>query len=308
MNLAAIAVPDIGATPSNTAAPQESGGRKRKTPENAATNKGPDAPIPPRADETSLKRLLGDIGEPEKGKKSQEADSEFHRRKIILKLKAYGSAFPEVAGEILKSKNLEDLDNRQLEMLLNEVKFTVGTRTSGIVTSKFSNTLLVAGGYLLTQNTSLKLDGPRIRLHDIAQSKDYQDLLKELTLEYADWVYSKPENRFAAYMADAIFNMHSINTAYLAEQEGKVKEPEVKKRKTEEEPEQVAEVAENVIILDASTVTNAIGPLPTAQTRIPTKAGVTNVAAKDKDGFEMSAPPPPKAKPAPRPAPAGRGK
>jgi hypothetical protein len=193
MNYDAISVREVSGGAAQATAPR---GAKRKAPE--APSSGMDAAMP-RTDsnDDAIKRLL-DSNQPQQQDKprgSGDTDADLNRRKIILRLKGYAVSFPDLAGEILKTKSLEDMDTRQLEILLNEVRLTVANKTSNIVTSKASDTFLTLGQYFLEENTALKVAGPKIQLIQITQNPDYQDLVKEMTLEYAEWVYQSPFNR-----------------------------------------------------------------------------------------------------------------
>jgi hypothetical protein len=194
MNYDAISVREVGA---GGAAPAQQQGTKRKAPEPSA--RMTDAPSPKIDSHDEAVRRLVDSNQPQDKDKSSrggtDTDADLYRRKIILRLKGYAVSFPDLAGEILKSKSLEDMDTRQLEILLNEVRITVANKTSNIVTSKASDTLLTLGQYFLAENTALKVTGPKIQLLQITQNPDYQDLVKEMTLEYAEWVYQSPLNR-----------------------------------------------------------------------------------------------------------------
>lgn len=274
MNLEAIAVQDITAAAKDK--PQQQG-QKRKAPA------GPDEPNPAQTDQR-VQRLLQNP--PTEAPRGADSEGELVRRRLILKLKAYGVAFSEIAGEILKSKNLEDMDTRSLEVLLNEVKFTVGTRTSGIVTSHVSDSFITIGQALLAKNTSLLVEGPAVQLSQVTNNKDYQDLVKEMALEYADWVYQKPENRFLAFMAHTVFTIDSINQD--AVNKGA---PNPKRLKVEEPPQQPAQ---------PPPTTFTVEELPGAPAPVPPVGPPKPVAlGKDAGGFEILADPPRTAKPKP---------
>lgn len=245
-------------------------------------------------------------------------EGELYRRKLILKLKSYATSFPDVCGELLKDKALENMDTRQLEVLLNEVKFTVGAKTSQIVTGAFSAQMLTLPQYLLAENTPLYVEGPALQLTNLAQSKDYQDLVKELTLEYADWVYQKPENRFLAYMANSIMTIHNINSQAI--EKGQPDPKVSRKRKQieeyekshedkqynepEKEPEPKKPRLEGVEVIEIPT--EAPVGLPKAPEVAPKPA-----APRDEFGYELpkaSAASKPKPKPSPPQATGGRAK
>lgn len=311
MNYAAIAVPEVGAR-GEQAAPSSKPAPRSKPP--AAQTPSPDAPMPSPSDE-SVKRLLEQPPEKEKGEKMHgelSGEGEIYRRKLILKLKSYATSFPDVCGELLKDKGLENMDTRQLEVLLNEVKFTVGARTSQIVTGAFSSQILLLEQYLLAENTSLYVEGPSVQLTQLANSKDYQDLVKELTLEYADWIYQRPENRFFAFMANAVMTMHSVNSKAI---ENGAADPKKRKRAfidpntanmdrpledKEEPPKKMARVEQ---VPETVQITEVSVEQP-ARVESPKPA-----AGRDEFGYEVAktaVQAKPKPKPAPNPA-IGRG-
>jgi hypothetical protein len=300
MDMAAIAVPEARAGE----APQEKRGTKRAREEPSPQ---PRAPRANSEQDDAVQRLLNQPPADQQNRGSPEGETEFYRRKIILKLKAWGAAFSDIAGEILKSKDLETLDTRHLEILLNEVKFAVATRTSGIVTQGFAGTALVAGEGLISANTTLKVAGPAVKLQQLANTKDYQDLVKELTLEYADWIYQHPLNRFAAFMVHRVFTIHSINTAAEAQEPAQKKQrTEVEERTEQEAP--TPTVRPSVVIADDEAPPHQVAQVPVE--------GVHPGIERDESGFEVARQPEQrlrvtsavKPKPAPRHPPAGRGK
>ncbi len=312
MNYDAIAVPALGrSATAEKATPATAGrGEKRRAPEpptDKPAQRDVPNPAPSSSTEEAVRRLVdngGRGGEPSAHARDASADAEFTRRRLILKLKAYATSFPDVAGELLKSKDLEAMDTRSLEILLNEVKFVVGAKTSSIVTGTLSGSALTIGQHLIAENTGLLVNGPRITLDAISNSKDYQDLVKELTLEYADWVYTSPVNRMMAYMAHSVMTIHNVNKVYK-EKEGE--QGPAKRQRTESEPEAApaARPSPEVVVLAAEDA-------PPGRPAAP--------VAKGPDGFELptTSPVPPGAtpqkppqappKPAPRPPPGNPGR
>lgn len=311
MNYAAIAAPEIGA---KAHAPEKSA--TRAAPRDKAPQQPLQDPPGPPLDDGAARRLLEPPPEKERDKMHGElsGEGELYRRKLILKLKSYATSFPDVCGELLKDKSLEHMDTRQLEVLLNEVKFTVGAKTSQIVTGLFSAQMLTLPQHLLAENTPLYVEGPAVQLNNLAQSKDYQDLVKELTLEYADWVYQKPENRFMAYMANSIMTIHNINSNAIERGQPDPKLTRKRKRveeyekaheeKEEKEPEKKMPRVEGVEVVEIPAET----PVAVAKAA---EASPKPAAPRDEFGYELpkgAAPPKPKPKPAPTPATGGRPK
>lgn len=195
-----------------------------------------DGPAPDRqgnGNAADLRKGMEDVDRRQQIDSALEAQDEFHKRKLILKIKAYASAFPQFCGELVASKLLEEMTIPQLEKLLREVKFAVAARTSGIVTKQ------AAAGAVVFVEASLKgmgweVAGPAVSLQEIARSEEYNMLITECTLEYMDWIYQKPEYRLLAYLGQTIVQMDKINRRAGAEKQEKAMEPEPKRARTEE--------------------------------------------------------------------------
>lgn len=305
MNLQAIAVPEAGSPPAGTEGRGASGAPNADAPENprAAKRKEREEEAPPPLTHSQIQHALKERGEESL---AQTLSDDGQRLKLILKLKAYGNCFPE-AAVVLKDKSLDGMSMRELELLLNQVKFTVGARTSGIVTAEFASGGLELLELGLASNTSLMVDGPAVSLSSINNSADYQSLVKELTLEYADWIYTKPENRFMAYLAKAIYSVHKINQK--AVEDGS--QPSAKRMRgvptAPEEREQLAAAVYEIPARQMSEVVlPALPPPPHVEAEVASSQGGTGAASANKDaqGFELPTNPPPK--PAPKPVRAGQ--
>jgi len=161
-------------------------------------------------------------------------DGLLYRRKLILKIRSYATAFPKEVGHQVAAKDLENLGENQLESLLQEIKFTVGSRSTSIVTNQAAAVSLLVLEDWLKENMNKEVSGPEIRLSQLMNSEDCQYLVKELSLEYADFVYQRPEARMAMYLFNAVQTIDGINRKAL---EGAVKPPPVgDKRKEPDTP------------------------------------------------------------------------
>lgn len=259
MDLAAIAVPDAGSQTSKEKGAAVGEKRGREAPaEHSQGNRHVD----------DMRRLLEppeprsggvDVG---RGRRSSSG-SVISKRKLILKLRSYATAFPDICKDMVKNDVIESLEEGELSDLMDEVKFAVGAKTSGIVTGQVTAGLVHITKDILKEHTSLQVDGPACSLDQIIGAKDFKDLSTEVTLEYADWVYSKPENRLMAYLAQAVYTIHKVNQAEMAKTG--TAEPAAKRARVE--PEVVA----------AAEVQEAAQPLP----------GMNPNVRRDKDGFEL---------------------
>lgn len=215
----------------------------------------------PSGNPAALRQDLEDEGRRQQIDLAMEAQDEFHKRKLILKIKAYASAFPQFCGELVASKLLEEMSIPQLEKLLREVKFAVAARTSGIVTKQ------AAAGAVVFAEATLKgmgweVAGPAVSLQEVARSEEYNMLITECTLEYMDWIYQKPEYRLLAYLGQTIIQMDKINRRVLGEKQEKAMEPEPKKARTDNQDGVIVEevVAPPFPAADAAPPAAGAGP------------------------------------------------
>lgn len=164
------------------------------------------------------------------------------RRKKIIKIKNWCSGFKDILGDFIKDKQLEKLSDEELDALQEEIKFMVSSKTSGIITDQTASSLFdwIEDG--LKEHTGLKVSGPKISLKQLAASKDCNDLVKELTLEYADIIYQRPEYRMLFFLVNGVYAIHKINEdALMAAPPAVVnkvgdKEPPPKRARTENDP------------------------------------------------------------------------
>jgi len=173
------------------------------------------------------------------------------RRKKIMRVKNWCAAFKDALGDFIKDKQLEKLSDEELEALLEECKFIVASKTTGIITDQ---TALSVVDWLedgIKEHTSLKVAGPKISLKQLAASKDCTDLIKELSLEYADFIYQRPEYRMIFFLINGVYAIHKINEEAMSQSQ-----PAPAKPIESEEP-------------------------------VAKKARIENEKGKDKDGYEV---------------------
>jgi hypothetical protein len=132
-------------------------------------------------------------------------------RELILKIRAWCSAFPDITKDIIKSVNLESEDEHSLKSLLDQIRFTVATRTIGIVTTDGAQGLLHLAEELIDTHTSIKVKGPTARLTDLGRDPNFQDLVKETMLDNAHWLYTKPVYRLIYYCGQGLYKIDSAN-------------------------------------------------------------------------------------------------
>ena len=143
---------------------------------------------------------------------SQREYEEIEKRKLILEIRAWVSAFKKYVGEIVGVIDLEKQDYASLKSLLEQIKFTVATRTTGMVSEKIAQKglpmLELLGGAM-----GWRLSGPKRSLTNMAiEDENFADLIKETTLDHAHWVYTKPLNRLLLYLSMTASAVHMENT------------------------------------------------------------------------------------------------
>ncbi len=187
------------------------------------TEKSPQDLTPDDADELVYQKVLKrKRNKLENGKAAEEKvkasklKKDLARRKKILKLKMWGANFADQLGM------------PELNMLEEVFRFTVASRTSGMVTDQSAASAVDFLSDGIRAYTGLKIDGPTISLKQLAASKDFSDLAKELTLEYADFLYTRPEARALMFLINGIYAVHTLNT------DAESKPPPEKRQRTEE--------------------------------------------------------------------------
>ena len=213
MDLRSIAVPD--AAPGGQPAPPAR--RGEGPPSNAPTHRrSRSAPEESDADNDRLERARDQL---------RATDAFAHRRKI-LHLKSWASTFPDECGQLVASNDLEHMSDAQIDVLQQEVEFAVGAKSNSIVTGAVAGSALKLGEDWVA-SMGYEVKGPKLELNQLATAKDFQYLVKELTLRHAEIVYQNPWIRAAAYMMNAIKLMDNANREAKAAQVGeKRKEPD----------------------------------------------------------------------------------
>lgn len=216
----------------------------------AEEEKGVEKPLSTdEEDEIVYNRVLKRKRESLEGSKKTETDEKaeairkgIERRKKIMKIKNWCAGFRDVLEDFIKSKNLEKMSDAELDATMEECRFIVSARNTGLVTDQSAVSIVdwIEDG--LTQHTSLKVAGPKVSLKQLAASKDCTDLIKELSLEYMDFVYQRPEWRALLFLVNGVYAIHSINKdaaeagpKTVAPSEAPV-EPAAKRARVENEP------------------------------------------------------------------------
>lgn len=206
-DLSSFAVDEGGPSAAGPKAAGGQGGRKR-----SAGQAGLDGQAATEPNKSAKASAPLETFDRAKAQAELQAYQALESRKTILKIKAWASAFPELLGEMLKDMDLEKLDLSRLESLLQQMMFTVATRTTGIVTFTGAESVLTVAEDVIDSHTSFHVKGPVAKLSNLSNDKNFQDLIKETTLYYADWVYSTPEKRLILYLMHQVMGIHKINS------------------------------------------------------------------------------------------------
>lgn len=190
-------------------------------------------------------------------KVANRVEKERLRRGLVRSLRGWESDFPEKVKPVLQPHEpLDKLDANALEMLESEVQSVVGEQNSTAVSSKMAIGLVSWIQDGLSEFTPLKVDGPKLKLVDMMQSKEAQDLTKELSRIYAKQIYVNPWVRAGTFLGNACTLIHKINTEATAS-------------------------------TTTTTTATATPAAPAAATSTPPAKPVDYGPGKDKNGFEL---------------------
>lgn len=159
-----------------------------------------------------MKRKQGEEEEMSKEEEKQVLE----RRRLILKLRAYLSAFPEVLKPVLGNQDLEKITLKELKGLLLDVKFTVACKNMCKVNTWSAEGLLSILEGFLEAFTPIRAQG----LHTLALDPDFIDVVKEITLEHMDFMYSRPELRALFLICNKLCTLHFAGPSHLPNQKG----------------------------------------------------------------------------------------
>lgn len=124
-----------------------------------------------------------------------------YRRSLIMKCRRWRETFPDRLKEF--PKDFAEMDIVDLENHLEEMRFLVSTQNS----ANFAVKSFETGVFLIEQ------------LHDdfaglsmaLVSDKNTLDIIKEMTLEYQEYTYSKPEHRLGMAIMMTMNNVRSSN-------------------------------------------------------------------------------------------------
>jgi hypothetical protein len=142
---------------------------------------------------------------------TKEEKQVLNRRRQILKLRSYQAAFPELLKPILAPHDLEKLSTRELKQLLVDVKFTVACKNTCKVNTWGAEGALALLEGLLQTFTPIRAEG----LHMLASDPDFMDIIKEITLDHMDFVYSRPEIRALFLICNKLCTIHFAGPSSL---------------------------------------------------------------------------------------------
>lgn len=119
------------------------------------------------------------------------------------------SKYLDMYGDRLSLVNLEPLTKQELEILLQEVKITVGCRSSSsLISNLYFGSLAMAEA--LAPKVNMKLDG---LANAIASNQNIVETIKEISLEYESMSYIPPIYRLALFTSQSILYVNNHNKA-----------------------------------------------------------------------------------------------
>ena len=131
------------------------------------------------------------------------------KMKLKNKLLRYKELFPHLLQNFnYRIEDLDKLEIKELEYLLEEISIAVNTRnSSGLTKMLYFETVRVAetGGRIF----GLKIEGLQQALKE---NQAVHDVLNELSLKYENDMYMAPELRLAYLTSSAILSLHKLNS------------------------------------------------------------------------------------------------
>lgn len=145
---------------------------------------------------------------------SEQAEDPQARRKLIMKLKKYQISFGQYVNDTMNHHDLETLDMKQLQQLLEEIKLIVACRGQSNVVREF-----YYGGCQLLEAVSPKLLGTNLNgfTQAIQSSEDIALTLDEISIEMDMLEYISPEQRLVIATMGILKNTYIMNKYLVAQ-------------------------------------------------------------------------------------------
>lgn len=168
-------------------------GEKGKSPKKKAkvNSKKEDSPIPVRRNEFHHDGLV----------MPAPRENVIEKRTMIEKIRAWERTFPKELEFFFKDKDPEKLNIEELDEMLDEVKFIVGTKQSGNLSTWIPQAALAITEDILVNYTPIKAHG----LVMLGQDPAFQQACKEIALDYTTLTYIPPEYRIGFMVVNAIY-------------------------------------------------------------------------------------------------------
>ena len=163
-------------------------------------------------------QLKGDCDEEEEVEEEPSIELEPEERQKLLiekvklknKILRYKELFPHLLQNFnYRLEDLDNLDNKQLSFLIEELSVIVNTRnSSGLTKMLYFETARVFefGGRFV----GLKVDGLQTALKE---NQAIHDVLNEISLKYENDMYMAPEIRLGYLTAQTILSLHKLNSS-----------------------------------------------------------------------------------------------
>lgn len=133
------------------------------------------------------------------------------RRKVLLTIKSWELNFQQVLKDVIPSnQQLKEMTDKELDTLLDEIKFCVSVRN----TTKISTKAFI-GVVHQVENICVAYDILNIKgLTQICKKdQDLLDTVKEVCLNNLSLTYSKPEYRLAFSLLNTAYGLHIMNNS-----------------------------------------------------------------------------------------------
>ena len=123
------------------------------------------------------------------------------KRTIIEKIRAWERTFPKELEAYFKDKDPEKLGIEELDDMMEEIKFIVGTKQSGNLSTWIPQAALAITEDILVNYTPIKANG----LVMLGQDPAFQQACKEVALDYTTLTYIPPEYRIGFMVLNTIY-------------------------------------------------------------------------------------------------------
>lgn len=128
---------------------------------------------------------------------------------LVTRVKLYFDTFPAKLKDIKPKKPIESLPEEQLQKLVKEIHYKLGSKTAVDTLAKNSPLMLKMVEDMLAEFTPLRIQGT----HMVCFDPDMQDLIKFTIIDSGiGGISMTPQQRLATTLMMTAFQRHTINT------------------------------------------------------------------------------------------------